>query len=281
MSDQHVHGRPCAHIFAPAYDRPGGMLRLMAPAVIVPLTGTTSQMIVDEARAGEAAGADVLEWRIDFILASHKQLSFAPLGKEVLQPLLEATSVPVLLTIRTAGQGGEAKLTQGRYRLLVAEMLDVLVHIGVPMQRIAIDIEHWFENLESLARHAQELGATVIVSHHDWHTTPDTDTLRLLYEELLQLPGVVAKLAVAAHNDADVQRLLDTTQAVAEESGRALIAIAMGESGQRSRLEGWKYGSVATFATVKNSSAPGQPSLEQLRAALSDAQKFSTRPSVG
>ena len=49
---------------------------------------------------------------------------------------------------------------------------------------------------------------------------------------------------------------------------RPLLTIAMGEAGQRSRLEGWKFGSVATFASAGTTTAPGQPTIAQLRTAL-------------
>ena len=258
-------GCSMGELFPPAFM--AGKLVISRPRVIVPLTGTTPQMIIDEAVAAQAGGADVLEWRIDFLLGQHQQLSLAPLGKEVIEPILAATSVPLLLTIRTAEQGGEAKLSAGRYRLLAAELLDVLVQLGLPAQRIAIDLEHWFEGTPALAQKARELGVTVVVSHHDWKETPDSELMQLFFEDMLELPGV-AKLAVTAHSDNDVQRLLDVTQNVAQSSGRALIAIAMGDAGRRSRFEGWKYGSAATFATVGKASAPGQPTVAELREAL-------------
>ena len=255
-------------LLAPAYPCPNGKLALVAPALIVPLTGTTAAMLVEEAVAAEAGGANMLEWRIDFMLDAHEQLSFEPLAHEAVRPILEATSAALLLTIRTAGQGGEARVSEGRYRLLLAELLDVLVHLDAPMDRIVLDLEHWLDSAPALAAQAQDLGITVIISHHDWVETPDSEVMQLMFEEMLEQPGVVAKLAVTASSDADVQRLLDVCQGVAKQSGRALIAIAMGDSGRRSRFEGWKYGSVATFATVGAASAPGQPTVAELRAAL-------------
>lgn len=267
MSEKLCRARTAAEVFAPAYGADGERLR-DRPSVIVPLTGTTAQMLVEEAKLAEDAGADILEWRSDFMLATHEQLSFAPLGREVVAPIVAATQVPLLLTIRTNGQGGEARLTAGRYRLLLAEMLDTLVHIDVPPERIAIDLEHWFEGTPALAARAQELGCTVVISHHDWFETPDPEIMQIVYEDMLELPGVVAKLAVMPHDDADVQALLDVCARVARSSGRAVMAIAMGNAGRRSRFEGTRYGSVATFATVGAGSAPGQPTVEELLAVL-------------
>ena len=47
-----------------------------------------------------------------------------------------------------------------------------------------------------------------------------------------------------------------------------LITMSMGGVGSLSRIMGWVYGSAATFAVGKNSSAPGQVAIEDLRTAL-------------
>ncbi|SDU78054.1 type I 3-dehydroquinate dehydratase [Arcanobacterium phocae] len=236
--------------------------------VIVPLLGTTSAMLVQEAREAQDAGADVVEWRVDMLFGDHPNFSFSTLGSEIIPQLIDATTVPILLTIRTEKQGGEIKVSDGRYRLLLAEMLDTLLQLQVPAERIAVDIEYWHRAAPDLARRAQELGFTVVISDHNWLTTPDSDILRIMFEDMLAIEGVVAKLAVAAHNDDDVDRLLEVTRNVTAETGRMVIAVAMGEPGRRARIEGWKYGSVATFAAVSRPSAPGQPHISEVKLAL-------------
>ena len=237
-------------------------------AVIVPITGTTAQVLVEETEAASEAGADVVEWRIDHLFGHHPNFSFGLLGREIIPQLLKATTAPLLLTIRTAFQGGEIKLSQGRYRLLLAEMLDTLMQLQVPADRIAIDVEFWYAGAPDIAARARDLGYTVVVSHHDWVETPDDDIMRIMIDDMLEIPEAVAKLAVTATNESDVDRLLRVTRDVTTETDRPVITLSMGMQGRRSRLEGRKYGSVATFATVVNSSAPGQPSLAELREAL-------------
>lgn len=238
------------------------------PSIIVPIMGTTAQVLVEEAIAAEAAGADVVEWRIDFLFGQHPNFSFGMMGKDIIPQLLAATKIPLLLTIRTSIQGGEIKLSPGRYRLLMAEMLDTLMQEHVDPSRIAIDIEHWYSGAAALAKRAQDLGYTVVVSDHNWSETPHADIMQIMYEEMLAIPGVVAKLAVTALNEDDVDRLLSVTKLVTLQSGRPVIAIAMGPLGTRSRLEGWKYGSIATFAAVHRASAPGQPAIGELQRLL-------------
>lgn len=247
---------------------PAPSLVSQAPALIVPLTGTTTEQIIEEALVAEAAGADVLEWRVDFLIAAHQHLSFATIGKEVIAPILEQTQIPLLLTIRTQEQGGQAKLSAGRYRLLIAELLDTLVHLNADPQRIGVDLEFRFTETPALAAGAISWGCTVVVSHHDWIETPDSELMYLQFEEMLQLPDVVAKLAVTAQTEADVDRLLEVTEKVQADFQREIIALAMGDLGKRSRFEGAAHGSVATFVVVGNASAPGQPMMAEMRAFL-------------
>lgn len=238
------------------------------PAIIVPLAGTTSEVVIEEARAREQAGADVLEFRADFLLANHPEMDFNTVGRDVLRELFAETSVPVLFTLRTRDQGGELQAARFRYRVLMATVLDIMMQENLPAERVGVDLEFRSPATPDLARRAGELGYTPVVSHHEWNETPDSEVMYVMLEDMLQIPSSVAKLAVMAHSDSDTQRLLDVTRAVCEKSGRPLLTIAMGEAGQRSRFEGWKYGSVATFASAGTTTAPGQPTLEQLREAL-------------
>lgn len=244
------------------------------PNIIVPITGTTAQMLLEEARAAEAAGADVIEWRIDFLIGTREMLSFVEIGKEVIEPLLKATTLPLLFTLRTAEQGGQVKLRSGRYRLLFAELLDTLVQLGgVDPRRIGIDLEYSFPQAASLAGRARAAGYTVVISLHDWKETPDNEILKLLFLEMLKIPDAIPKIAVTAHNEQDANRLLEVTKEVVAESARPVIAVAMGEAGKNTRLFGWQAGSIATFAHLNGESAPGQPSLAELQQALAVQKK--------
>lgn len=234
------------------------------PVIIVPITGTAPQELVDEATAAQEAGADVIEWRIDFLFGDHPNFSFGMLGQEIIPQLLENMTVPLLLTIRTSIQGGEIKLSSGRYRLLLAEMLDTLMQLQVDPKRIAVDLEHWYHGTPDLAKRALELGYTPVISDHNWSETPANEIMQIQLEEMLEIEGAVAKLAVTALEESDVDRLLDVTETVAAAAGRPIITIAMGTLGQRSRIEGLSRGSVATFAAVGRGSAPGQPPIHEL-----------------
>lgn len=97
-------------------------------------------MLVEEAQEAQRAGADIIEWRVDMLFGEHPNFSFSQLGSEIIPQLVQATQIPLMLTIRTASQGGAVKVSEGRYRLLLAEMLDTLLQLRVPGDRIVVDI---------------------------------------------------------------------------------------------------------------------------------------------
>lgn len=242
------------------------------PAIIVPVVGTTPQVILEEAVAAQEAGADVVEFRADFLLAAHPGMDVDATGRELLRELFATLHVPLLITVRTRDQGGEVELTPFRYRVLLATILDILMQEAVPPERVGVDFEFVSEATPDLAARAVELGYTPVISHHDWGETPDSEVMYVMVEDMLAVPNAVAKLAVMALSEEDTTRLLEVTKAVVEDTGRSIMTIAMGAAGIRSRLEGWTYGSVATFATAGASTAPGQPTIGHLFEALGDVR---------
>ena len=66
----------------------------------------------------------------------------------------------------------------------------------------------------------------------------------------------------------DVLALLRATEMMKALTEKPVITMSMGRLGMISRMSGEIFGSVMTFGTVGNSSAPGQIPLEELRMAL-------------
>ena len=74
----------------------------------------------------------------------------------------------------------------------------------------------------------------------------------------------------------DVLALLAAADRAKQTVGVPLISMSMGGIGSLSRIMGWVYGSAATFAVGKSSSAPGQISIEKLRVMLALIRKAVT-----
>jgi 3-dehydroquinate dehydratase-1 len=94
--------------------------------------------------------------------------------------------------------------------------------------------------------------------------------------EAAHLGADIAKVAVMPKDPQDVLVLLAATLKASQTLGVPLISMSMGGLGSLSRIMGWVYGSAATFAVGKGSSAPGQIAIEELRAMLATVRRAVT-----
>lgn len=167
---------------------------------------------------------------------------------------------PIILTYRTQAQGGRGEMSPLEYTLFMVNALQSGYHFA------AVDVEYTLaaEFRDKIIAVAREAGVPVIMSYHDLNETPDVP---LYLADLAATGADIVKLAVTPHDEADVERLLLATQAA--QIAQPLITISMGLLGQRSRIEGYKYGSEMTFAVLDGQpvSAPGQLTISELRAA--------------
>ncbi|MDR0441187.1 MAG: type I 3-dehydroquinate dehydratase, partial [Candidatus Accumulibacter sp.] len=124
------------------------------------------------------------------------------------------------------------------------------------------------QDIEALREASRDSGIGMILSFHDFQATPDAATLDGKFAAAAALGADVGKVAVMPANERDVLELLAATSRARETLPIPLISMAMGGVGSLSRIMGWAYGSAATFAVGKSSSAPGQIAIEDLRAAL-------------
>lgn len=107
-----------------------------------------------------------------------------------------------------------------------------------------------------------------LAKSHDFAGTPSPERLSEWFNAGARRGGAAVKVAVTPQREADVEALLASTRAAHERLAIAVVGIAMGELGTRSRIEGGEWGSCLTFASGTTASAPGQWSLSRLREAL-------------
>jgi 3-dehydroquinate dehydratase-1 len=201
--------------------------------------------LADEPAAREHA--DAVEFRLD-------------LAETPLAALRDYTgSLPILATNRVEYEGGEAADT--------AERITALSNaVGTPpVEAVDVELEavHSGDANRALER-ARDHGVTVVVSVHDFETTPTRERMH----ELLAAAGEygdVAKLAVAAQSPEDVLDLLTVTRE-ATVGGATVATMAMGRAGRHSRAVAPLYGSRIGYAPVDpvDATAPGQYDLATL-----------------
>lgn len=228
------------------------------PKVIVPLTGATAADLDAQAAAVVGAVPDLVEWRLD-LLADHDPASAVEVGRRLVARL---GGLPLLVTFRTAAEGGGADLTPRAYadlyRAVVGAGLADLVDVEVMLPEATV------REVVALAHGA---GVAVVASNHDVAATPEVAELLRRLALMRDLGADVLKVAVMPRDGGDVLRLLEATWQ-ARELGRPLVTVAMGQVGVVSRLAGGVFGSAATFGMVDHASAPGQVDVAALRAAL-------------
>lgn len=230
------------------------------PKICAPLVGAGLAELEEEARLASAAGAELAEWRADFI-SGRADGSRVEAALRLLRRLLPDT--PLLFTCRTRREGGEAEDDAGAYAALNEAALESgLIDL--------IDVELFTEESvrDAILARARERGVRAVVSSHDFRGTPSVPEMVARLEAAAAL-GDVAKLAVMPRCAEDVARLLlAAAEARRRLGGTPLVALSMAGLGAVTRLAGEAFGSAFTFGTAKASSAPGQLPIGRLRAAL-------------
>lgn len=267
------------------------------PAVAVSLTGPTAAHARAQARHAIDAGADVLELRVDLLEEVDALVAFteapseaatdsmvvATAAAQVLECLRRMTDVidatPLLLTCRTAAEGGRARLDDSGYSALLRSVLDELAGWEPGRRPSAVDVEVQRGCLPQVSEQAHGLGIDVVASFHDFKTTPADDVLEDVLSRMASEGADLAKIAVWPTGADDVARLLGVcaraTAAPGKGTGLGLpvAAMSMGALGAVSRVAP-VFGSALTFAVVLDeqgetqASAPGQLPIQDVRRCL-------------
>lgn len=259
-------------------------------AVAVATTGADAAACLAQTRAAAAAGADVVELRAD-LLADPDPLGAA--GRLKGPSRLEgpgrcggsgrigdvvglaagvvdaAGGAPVLLTVRTAAEGGGAGLDDDAYSGLLHRLIEGLADLEAARRPAALDVEQARGGTAELVVRAHGAGLDAVVSHHDLRATPADEAMLARLRAMADAGADVAKLAVTPRGPRDVARLLGVTARASEELDVAVATMSMGPLGAVSRLSGAVFGSALTFATAGGApSAPGQLPIDRVRAVL-------------
>jgi len=236
------------------------------PLIITPLVGRTPGDLIAEVEAILPKSPDLLEWRIDFF----EGIADVALVIETASAMKRAAGpVPILLTRRNTTEGGQP--------IPIAESAVVAMYCRACEARcidlIDYELSNEPERLTQLRDVSAANGIAMILSYHNFEFTPDFDTLLGRFLTAERLGADIAKVAVMPKDPQDVLALLSATYRASQVTRIPLISMSMGGIGSISRIMGWIYGSAATFAVGKSSSAPGQIAIDDLRAALAIARR--------
>ena len=200
--------------------------------------------IINTAESDRSSRAfDLLEARVDLFA----QQSLDGCAHDCAR--LESSGTPVILTIRSAAQGG-------RFAGLDAARLAAFTAALAGGHASWVDVENDATIVDALAAAvAARKGAQLIVSHHDFARTPPLDALLAVVDRCHSIPGAIAKIATAVKREEDRDTLLELLSRRPERT----CVIGMGASADL-RIELAARGSLLAYGYPEQATAPGQMS---------------------
>ncbi len=211
------------------------------PRIIAPFTDTTPSDVIRDA---ERSYLDIAEARIDLFESLE--------SSHVLGQIERVTDVPIIATIRSLVEGGKW-IRSDEERLELFESAIPYVD--------AIDIETSSASiLDRVINQAKDAGKLVVVSYHNFESTPDLDTLTYHFEKAKQSGADIVKIATYVLDKSDIQTLAMLT---INKSNTALVVLGMGSIGVKTRILFPALGSLMTYAFLDRATAPGQLSLKE------------------
>ncbi len=231
------------------------------PKICVPIVGRTREEILFQAAEIKKAEPDLVEWRADWYGNVDEEKDF----RSILEALRENLGeLPLLVTFRTASEGGEREPDSTSYERF---LLRVLAAGGADL----IDIQLFMgEGLfERVIKAAHRAGTAVVASVHDFSATPPKDEIIKRLCRMQELGADLLKIAVMPHSPEDVLTLLYATREMkAHYARQPLVTMSMGGLGAVSRFSGEIFGSAVTFGSAGKASAPGQIAAGELKGIL-------------
>ncbi len=245
------------------------------PKICASITERDTKSIIAAADILIQKQIDIVEWRIDFF----QEVSHWEQVTETLQRLkMSLLGKPLLVTMRTREEGGQAVMEGQAYRELIdrlaesgyVRMVDVEIFQQISYEELTSDPQTVQERWEELKNWIAALREKVVVvgSYHNFEATPSDEELQDRMKWILESGADIPKMAVMPQNKMDVLRLMLFTLQESEKTDRPLITMSMGKIGSISRVAGESFGSAATFGSIGQESAPGQLPVNRLEEML-------------
>lgn len=226
--------------------------------ISVPISASEPHQVLAQARAALDAGADILEFRTDYLEGLSPEMAISLIGQIQGLPGRNA----LLVTCRDAREGG-ANAYPGELR---ADILKVAIEHGADF----VDCE--FSNFrqgaagETLSAVLQRYPNTRLVLSTHQFDGPFAD-LQGQYQAIRRAcPQAIPKLVYTAHHINDCFAAFDLLHQT--EGDR--IVLCMGQAGLITRVTACRFGAFLTFASLDDdqATAPGQLTIQQLKALL-------------
>lgn len=255
----------------------------MSTLLCIPILVQSIEQAQHDATAAHAAGADLIEFRIDEFFTGEAMASGdadSPETRQLLHLIADAP-LPCIVTCRSAREGGHYEGDEMTRVALYERLGTAFGSLTSDSPRKAATPEHppryldfelssWEasanirQKIKLAVDHPEQLRdlrTSLMLSMHDFTGRPADLTRRLQRMQGIDAAKVL-KIAFRARSLRDNLELFD----LLAERDRPTIALGMGEFGLMSRILAPKFGAFLTFASLRDASAtaPGQPTVREL-----------------
>ena len=229
------------------------------PKICALIIGETEGEIFDLAGKSNEVSCDMVEFRADFyegVLDMDKLRTL--LGK-----LRSIVKKPMIFTFRRFEEGGKIKTTVSYYR-------EILKMVAINSYAEIVDVERSVvEDDASLIPMLKEMGVHIILSLHDFNSTPVQSEILKTFLTMEKMGADIIKVAYMPNSKKDVLSLINATEEMTSNySSCPVVAISMGHLGMITRILGEFIDSAISFASITRASAPGQVNIENLEIVL-------------
>lgn len=195
------------------------------------------------------AHVDLVEARVD---------AFADRPDQLL-PFIPKLQVPLIVTVRHHLEGGSIALPVSNRKRLYELFLPHAAFIDIELRSLRA--------LSPILDQARARGVKIILSYHNFHTTPARSRLSELVCRAADAGADVIKIATTTSTPRDLANLLSIFQRTSQ---IPLSVMGMGQLGKVSRLLFARAGSVLNYGFLDKAQVPGQWPAELLKERLAE-----------
>jgi 3-dehydroquinate dehydratase-1 len=225
--------------------------------ICIPVVSKNKKAIIEDFEDAVDLNPDLIEWRVDHF----EDIGDIEKIKDVLDQIKELTqNIPIIFTCRHVSDGGRCNLDpEIRYNMFREALATGAVDF------LDIEMLNGEGYINSIRKLIDQHGKQLILSYHNFLTTPDE---QFIVDKLLEgesLGADMVKIALMPNTSDDVLTLLSATSKGWKDINIPMITMAMGSLGRISRVWGNAFGSEVTFASMEQVSAPGQIEIGDLK----------------
>lgn len=244
------------------------------PKICVPLVPEKLEQLSAEAAMARESGCDIVEWRLDRLrkwtdkyFGTKREAAIEEINAG-LELIRQETQAPIILTLRSADEGGFAELRRRDYYSVIRDIIDECDPDIIDIEGIDQENEDWFDMVEFITNMAHENDIVVILSNHDFDKTPPMEEIVKRLCVMAEMGADIPKVAYMPRKHEDVDTVIHAAAVTSEYFDKPFIALSMSKEGLPSRICSGQSGTAITFAAASGKSAPGQVRVSEMQELL-------------